>query len=370
MSTKFKSEFKHDTKEIQHIYYNGELFNSSFNQSIPAEINDVLNSEIIKNGSEYYLSVVRLGVSGHALPIFNISGALLSVVPPYTTRYSVSLSIGGFIETTPVEFSPITDDQNLIFNVYTYEHFLDCINSAYIKCYNDFNTHHGGILAARVNQAPLLYYDSVTNLISIYMESGYNGSTLNPIGVYMNNILFDFFDSFEFLLLNSYNSSNGTDIQLNILAENCINLSPLQPGNLARLSTWVINAGQQIWKMTQQYPSVYSWNIIESLILASSIGVNSENIPFSNKPGLSISNSSIFALTDFNSNLSESSNVGSRGFLQYVPTAEYRLVDVTNTSRIQNISLSIYYRDFTGGLNKLYLNPRYTMSVKLLFRRK
>ncbi len=363
-------------REIDHIYYNGELFNESFNKSIPAEISDVLNSEIIKEGSQYNLSVIRLGVSGHFLPIFNILPDLLSVinntpiVPPYITAYSVSLSLGPNTQTTPVEYFPITTDQNLLFNIYTYQHFLDCINSAYLKCYNDFNTAHGGALAAKVNQSPYLYYDSTTNLISMYVESGYNLNMINPIGVFMNNLLFDFFDSLEYLLLNSYNSPNGTDIQLNITSENCINLSPLQPGNPAILSSWALNAGQSIWQLRQQYPSVYSWNIVESLILVTSIGVNSENIPFSSGQGLHISNSSISALTDVTSNLNPTNNTGSRSFLQYFPTAEYRVCNITNSSRIQNISLGLYYRDFRGELNKLFLNPRYAMSVKLLFRRK
>lgn len=371
-----KSNFERDIHNVDHIYYNGELFNSSYTNSIPAEINAVLNSEIIKNGHEYNLSVIRMGVSGHALPIYTIYNNLLSVIngtpviPPYNTIFSVSLGIGATIETVNVEFQPITDDPNLIFNIYTYQHWLDCINAAYSACYTLYNTNHGNAIGLRVNQAPFFFYDSTTNLISMYVESGYSQSIINPINVYMNNLLFDFFDSFDYSLLNSYNSAIGLDIQLNIDPTTCLNISPIQQGNPAILSQWIINAGQSIWQLRQQYPSVYSWNIVESLVLVTSIGINSEVIPFTTGQGLQLSNSSILALTDISSNLNPTNNTGSRSFLQYLPTAEYRICNITNSSRIQQITVAIYYRDFRGGLTKLFLNPRYTMSVKLLFRKK
>lgn len=363
-------------KEIDHIYYNGTLFNSSFTNSIPAQINDVLNAEIIQKGSDYDVTVIRIGVSGHALPIFNIYNNLLSVknklpvVPPYLTDYTVSISLNGNTQTNNVEFIPITTDLNTLFNIYTYQSFLDMINAAYDRCFIDWGTNYGGALAALVNQAPYLYYDGSTNLITLYAESRYNTININPIGVYMNHLLFDFFDSLEYYELSKYNAANGTDIQLNIQARTCLNISPLGPGYPARLSAWSINAGQTIWALCQQYPSVYSWNIVRSLILVSSLGTNSENIPISGGANLNLSNSSITALTDFDSNFNENNNIGSRGYLQYFPTAEYRLVNITNTSKIQQITLGVYYIDFTGKLAPLLLDPRFSMSIKLLFRKK
>lgn len=368
-----KSGFIQAEDKIDHIYYNGTLFNSSFTQSIPATINDVLNGELVKNGSDYYLSVIRLGISGHALPIFNIESDIINpnpgqpLVPPYVTVYNVSLSYHGVTNTSPVIFTPMaTANQFDLFNIYTYQFFLDCINDAYATCYDLF----GGSLSAIVKYPPFLYYDGASNLFSLFIESGYSSASVLPVNVYMNRLLFDFFDSFDFLLLNDYNTSNGPDIQFNITSSTCLNISPLPPGYPAILSSYVLLAGESLWQMKQQYPSAYSWNIVDSLVVTSSIGTNTENIPFSPSGSLQIQNSSIAAITDFTSNLSETNNIGSRGFLQYFPTAQYRLVNITNSSRVQNISLSIQYITFNGSLSQLYINPRYSMSIKLLFVKK
>lgn len=122
--------------------------------------------------------------------------------------------------------------------------------------------------------------------------------------------------------------------------------------------------------MKQQYPSAYAWNIVRSLVLTSSIGTQNESIPISFGQSQSVSNSNLTILTDFESNLNENSNTASRGYLQYVPQAEYRICNITNSGHIQVINLGIYYIDFAGKLTQLIINPRYGFSVKLLFRRR
>jgi hypothetical protein len=369
-----KSHVMRSHSQIDHIYYNGTLFNTSYTQSIPAVINDVTNSPLLMDGSDWYVSVVRLGVSGHALPISSVINYIIPqpppALPPYVTRFIVSLSYLGLVQSNNVIFIPTTTDDAIKFNIYTYQHWLDCINRAYAQCFADWGTAYGGALAGVVNQAPSLSYDPAQNLFSFYCESGYDANNPNPIGVYMNRILFDYFDSFEIFYLDRYVSPVGLDVKFNISATTCNNFSPIPVGAPAYLSSWVVNVGQTIYQMKQQYPSAYSWNFVKSLVLTSSIGTQNESIPLSLSGNTSISNSNLTILTDFDSNLSETSNIASRGYIQYVPTGEYRLCDLTNSSLVQNINIQVYYVDFTGKLEQLVLNPRYSFSVKLMFRRK
>ena len=369
------SKIQHSPHEVDHIYYNGTLFNSSFTNSIPAQISDVLNGAILQKGHDWYVSVVRIGVSGHSLPIANIANYLISQPPdprnaPFITKFTVSLSYGGNVQTNNVIFFPTTNDDRIKFNIYTYQHWLNCINEAYKRCYTEWRLNYGDGIFNIVNHAPFLAYDPAQNLFSLYCESGYDSGNFQPINVYMNRILFDYFDSFEIFYLDRYTSPVGLDVQFNIRADTCNNLTPVPVGAPAVLSSWVVNAGQSIYQMTQQYPSAYTWNIVRSLVLTSSIGVQNESVPISGDGNTSFSNSNLTILTDFESNLSQDNNSGSRGFLQYVPTAQYRYVDITNSSVLQSIQLGIYYVDFTGKLVQLILNPRYSMSVKLLFVRK
>jgi hypothetical protein len=357
--------------EVDHVYYNGTLFNSSYDRSIPAQISDVLNGAIIEKGHDWDISVMRIGVSGHALPLASIINYIIDpLVDPFKTRFIVSMSYNGFTQSTNVIFIPTTNDESIIYNIYTYQHWLNCINESYKQCFVSLDVLTGGALSNAVNQAPFLAYDSSQNLFSLYCESGYDSTLPNPINIYMNRILFDYFDSFEIIYLDRYTSPLGLDVKFNIQSNTCNNLSPIPTGYPATLSTWIFNATQTLYQMKQQYPSAYAWNIIRSLVLTSSIGTQNESIPISFGVASSVSNSNLTILTDFESNLSENSNIGSRGYLQYVPLSEYRICNITNSSRIQVINLGIYYIDFAGKLTQLIINPRYSFSVKLLFRRK
>jgi len=82
-----------------------------------------------------------------------------------------------------------------------------------------------------------------------------------------------------------------------------------------------------------------------------------------------INNNISAMLTDFRS---DGSPYAFNGVLSYLPQSEYRMIDLNNSSseRLNNIDISIYWKDSYGNLHPMYLNAGCHCDIKLLFRKK
>ena len=96
-----------DPNDNNLFYFNGVQYNASDTTPVPAEIDTTLQSPLIENSSEYEVSVVRLLVSGNALPLFFVD--TLTDAPPYITKYTVSMSYNGFFQAEPITYVPLNN---------------------------------------------------------------------------------------------------------------------------------------------------------------------------------------------------------------------------------------------------------------------
>ena len=135
------------------------------------------------------------------------------------------------------------------------------------------------------------------------------------------------------------------------------------------------------WVATQEAISTDSlWSPIQALVFTSTL------LPIQNESGgppidLGGSNLGFSAptvrsafepiITDIILPLSDRGAADYRGFIYYVPTAEYRLADFTANTEIRNIDVQIFYRNRLD--NNLYPVPLYNqsnVSLKFMFRKK
>lgn len=364
-----------DPNDANKYYFNGVLFNVSNTQPVVAQIDTTLQTPFITKANEYDVSVVRLFVAGNSLPIFRVP--VLSAVPPYFTKYITSMTYNGFTVRDNVVFTPVNDVNALSneglnrFDIYTYQQWLDDINASYLRCFNDLATLFPSGIQLVVNGPPVLIYDVNTNLISVYVEQRYQTTGApTDIGVFMNRLLFDFFTSFEALYdANQYGAIGGQDCQLKITPTNTTIVNKLGEIPPAVEQITGIPPNSQIWRFTQEYASVYSWNIVKGLIITSDIGVILETLPNVgiNDPS---TRSSIQMLTDFEFNFDPNIRGGGRNYIQYLPQAQYRLTSLAGAGAINRINVKVQYLTFDGRVENLILNPNFSMSVKLLFQKK
>jgi hypothetical protein len=367
-----KSSIEFDPNDNNKFYYNGIQYNASDTNIVPAEIDTTLQTPLFDHSHTYEVSVVRLFVSGNTLPIFIVP--VLSPDPPYTTKYVATLSYNGFIVSRPVIYTPENNvnknffNNDAIFYIYTYQHWLDNINRAYLDCYNQLVTDGSGIELVATSP-PIFVYDTNNNLISYYVESSYETNGGAGINIFMNKLLFDFFTSFE-SVFQAELYQNVEDTQLIVTNTNATipNLLVGIPPVIAAITPI---APYVVWKIQQEYASVSTWNSIRSLVLTSNIGTIGESIPNVNLGfAADVSRSNLQILTDFDLDFSSSNRSGGRLTIQYLPTAEYRWSTIVRAGALSRINVKVQYLTFRNEIKNLYINPNFTFSIKLLFRKK
>lgn len=369
-----KYNIEADPSDNNLFYFNGTQFNASDTIAVPAEIDSTLQSPLIENSSDYEVSVMRLLVSGNALPIFFVD--TLTDSPPYITKYVVTISYNGFTESEPITYVPLNNvnvnafNGDQIFNVYTYQEWLDYVNTAYLACYDRLIIAGSGIELV-ASSPPIFTYDAADNFISYYVESSYESSLPNPINIYMNKLLFDFFTSFEaFYAADPYFNGDVQGVKLITSATNAFLLSSV--GNIPPAAGAIVPiAPYAVWKVQQEYVSVYSWNSIRSLLLTSNIGTIPESIPNLGEPNnYDATRSSLQILTDFDLDFSPDIRSGARGYIQYVPRSEYRWSSLTRGSALNRINVKVQFVTFTNVVRNFYINPNFFFTIKLLFKKK
>jgi len=126
-------------------------------------------------------------------------------------------------------------------------------------------------------------------------------------------------------------------------------------------------------QIVQEYSTVSLWTPVTSIVFTSNtlpIVANQVSAPllfFNGKRFQSGGNNSNIAqiITDF---------VASDGIykpnLVYIPSAQYRLVDLVGNSPLYNIDIEVFYKNRVGEFIPLRLGSGGTATVKILFTRK
>lgn len=126
---------------------------------------------------------------------------------------------------------------------------------------------------------------------------------------------------------------------------------------------------------TQQYSSVPSWSPISCFVFTTSIlPINPEAISIPSVLGngrlVSGGNNSAYGtvLTDFEVPLD--TGFENKPTITYVPSGEYRLVDMNGNAPIGSIEISLGWRDKEGVFQPLNIGPNGFAQLKILFRKK
>ncbi len=122
-------------------------------------------------------------------------------------------------------------------------------------------------------------------------------------------------------------------------------------------------------EMSQEYNSIYFLNSLQSVIFTT------QNVPVSTEfqssnllLNTSAQNNALSILTDFEPAFTNAGE--SRSILQYLPTAEFRRIDLQSTTSLKIFDIQFYFRDKEQVLRQLTLGPGETLSVKILFEKK
>lgn len=338
------------------IYYNTAYTNSE-TTARPAVIKEARDRAILDEPAKWQASIVRFDVSTNSIPVAVIKQ--VGLPPGAATDCYVTLNFAGINYTQNVL---LTKSQTENFNfVYSYQHWIDNVNTALALAF-------AAIPAPGATQeAPIFVLDPTTSLIRLYVSSRYLLTDANPITISMNDKLYRYFRGFE-AFFNGNATANFKDYDLIVLPNNAFALPPAGQRQTYPVS---ITSAHYVYYSSQEKPNLGSWNPVRSLIITSDLlptrpeFVQSDiksNVPYV------LTGNSRPILTDFIQD--QSSDPAARGVTVYLPTAEYRMIDLFGDNPIYNIDLQISWTDFEGNIYPIMLAPGETFGVKLMLRRR
>lgn len=338
------------------IYYNSAFTNAT-NESRIALIRETRNTAILEKPNEWQASIVRFDASTNSIPIAVINQTGAS--PGAATDCFITLNYLGVNYTENVL---LTKSQTTNFNfIYNYQHWLDNINTAL------------GIAFAAIpgppaaQSAPQFILDPATSIIKLYLSSFFLETAANPIRISFNSALWKYLRGFQ-VFFNGYNTPLQKDYDLVVMPSNAIVLPAA--GARAGFPSSIASANYTVY-IEQESVNLGSWNSVRSLIITSDLlPLRPEFVQADIKSNTPYTITSSFQpiLTDFIQD--QNNGPATRGVTVYLPTAEYRMIDLFGDNAIYNLDFQLSWTDFNGNVYPVTLAPGETFGVKLMFRRR
>lgn len=235
----------------------------------------------------------------------------------------------------------------------------------------DFKEGGGAQLTGTIASPVAGYYNSMTDLCNAIQTAMNTAPGVTyTFGVYWDFVthkvnIFSYNGAFTLLFGTGTNVATSIAPFIGFLNNDDTSTPGLGVANrvTADTTTGVFDAISSV----QEYNTLFAWNELRSIsFTTTTIPVQHEYLPGTNpNSGLQIFSS---VLTDFQINVSDAPEA--RSFIQYIPSAEYRLVSLGGTTPLKIFDMNAQWVDNLQVSHQIYLPPYQSMTMKLLFRRK
>ncbi len=275
-------------------------------------------------------------------------------------------SAAGAVQTpkSPRKNNGIQDVTTGYYNVYTFYHFIDLVNTALNTAWTAFNAAHPGVHASPI----FFQYDATTGLISLV--AAYSYSQPGAATVYMNRLLQNYFEALRY-------EYHGID-QTNFKDVSFIFYDQPGNGNGYAIPPLAVTNPPAYLIYKQEYDARYFWfNISTILFTSSTIHVRNENIPSILNPNAT--NPAFVQGNTFNPNFGSilsyydifysPGGVAVREPIYYNPQI-YKWVDLVSQSVLNQMNVNIYVQLLNGLIIPLFIPPNQSIDIKFLFRKK
>ncbi len=339
-------------------------------QPVPAEYNRTKTLPIIGNCSDYYCSVVRFEIPLDSVPLY-----VMPIIPNQPdndlTIYVVGYNVSGvnyaenvtYIADNNIVLPSGFQNQNGMvvdpyYFVYTYNNLLNSVNESL----NDLFAISGlsGMLPSGTI-APFFTFSPTSQLFSLTVPEQLLPGSTSGVGasIFINTPFQTLINSFQFSYNSPGNQPYGADYYFIL-------------GDFVDNNTITFSGASGMYVVyTQEYPTTQNWiSLRKLLITTNTIPIQSEYVPTFNQNGTQNSNAgSLNILTDFTPQI-ETLAGASRTIAYYVPTSQYRLIDMKADRPLYNIQLKILWQDKYGNLYPVLISVTQQASIKLAFLKK
>lgn len=413
-----------------YVYYNALIINNrpevGYDQvDPPVRFQETRQQPIIRDASKYNFSIIRANINGpnkdlplwmpsiRTGPVDNPTQNVNLLQPSITLEIAFRYVIGGnpltftasstqpliwVTETLDLNQAPIPSPSTTVtgqdvstryYWAYTYSHVIQLVNTAYAAAIASIQTQFNanwiapggwnqvGPAPAILCDPPQMTYNPQSYIFSLYADrQAFGGSAALSFGtntqeqatMFFNGPMFGLFTNFNNVYENLPNERTNRILIYPILFQNILNVAA--PPAPKAISYWIMN---------QDYPSVSSlWNPIESIVFTSTM------MPLvfeQTGPPIDYGRSDLGQQGNIDSafqpiitdiSLTNEHSHDYRQFIQYIPSAEYRLAAFQRSkTEIYNIDVQVFWKNrLDGNLYPVQMFNGSSVSVKMMFRRR
>lgn len=379
-----------------HEYLNMQIVNEySPNNTDPQPLifNQTKTSNVVDVAGDYYLSVVRWNIQTNlpvlipdmdlATPGFVYTGhTIYRVALLFTTNSGGTYNLGSPFPSATVDFIPEVKSQTILSTLTqpssieeTYNNpffYLKYVDSFLIMINTAIQDYFLGIAGAIWANLPYFTFDAVAQKIIFHRPNsipqnvpGTDATTQWYLAV--NQPLYNLLSTFKFDYYPFGSNANYPQTTCNYVLNTDI------------LGSYQTGTGSYD-ELYQQAPSVVNWQPAQSLVFVSSaipVEVQYSGAPFNlNKRDASTQStifqqqSTIKTLTDFLIPYNTGTETAAGQQIYYLPTAEYRLIDLLGNSPINQLNIQVLWRDKYGVYHQFFLEAGAAADILIMLRKK
>jgi len=388
------------TDQPTHVYMDINIINNDqtgLNPYPKIIFNEIRNNPYLQSPQDYYMSVVRFQLQTSGLLPSYIPQIKLGSLNRDETIYSFTLEgrdPSGVLHTsqTYVTWKPEDlqhlNDPNLLppipttvkgnsyqyYYGYSIQHFVDRMNVALETCATALRV-AGVDLSA--NENPYFILDEGTKRLSLIASGRIYVPGFFNVKIYCNSPMFNLINSFQAEYY-GINVTDGKNYRLVVENKNNTNFYYVNgiaiPPNPPAFQYVAL-------QMFQEYQTIDLWNAVDRIVFTTGLlpvtpSLATQPVIYNSSQEQLLqsgNNSMVVPLITDMQDQSQSQGTGGIAYkpvLSYLPTAEYRLMDLYGNNPLSALQISVLWADKFGNYYPLYLASGCNASLKIMFRKK
>jgi hypothetical protein len=370
------TSYSHIAHSPDNVYYDATLRNAASPTSdseIQLKFIDVRDKPILNNSGDYYLSIIRFQVDTfESLPVLLFQTEIGQ--PDINLGvYSVTLEwndgVGGTVTSGPefVIWSPqktnarvplvpnITSDYYYVMN---FSYMINLINETLKKAMDALKLL---VPVLGTVEEPFLVWNDDQTATMYARESHFDVDVPQKIKIFFNRSMYSLLSSFPAL---KFNISNPNKKYYQLL------MRRFSGEKVVTLPNFGID---KLIFMKQEYCTINQWTPVASVVFVTNtmpIISNQYSTPVVYVDGAPQHINNTY--NNFGNEITSisSNEMAYKPELLYLPSAEYRLIDMTNDNPLTQIDIEVHWIDKSGISRPMYLPQNSSCAIKILFRKK
>ena len=364
------------------VYYDIQInnFESTGAAKQPLRFSETRSLPIIKNSGDYSLSIVRFEIDTYSLPTFVADIMQGSNTDPnkmiegitmewddsgiLTTAGPINLTWVPSNQQIPAPSAPqkLNEASNEYYYGNSFRHYCDLVNNTFESLTSALKVSVGADLTNLFT--PKLIWNDQSHSAELLTQKGFYDNSLDShVKIYFNRALYGKLSSFP--SITNLNATDGKVHRLIITSDydnKVVKLDILgDPTNLVNMI-----------KTPQEYSTISNWSATSSMVFTTNTlpiipTQQSEPMIYDNGVALKVDAAHNFShvISDMSTN-----ELCYKPNLIYVPSAEYRIIDMFGDNSVSTVDINVFWKDKRGNLIPFYLESGASTSIKILFRLK